>query len=132
DTHDNAIGTASTSAQVGAVSLRDDGFLLVDGITAIAVTLRSDGEILMLSSADGIVADRLLLQGGKAILTAAPSDVNVLAADLSDGLGFLDAGDLIVGTVGGTNGITAASVNLDAGSALELQKGITAGDVTLR
>jgi hypothetical protein len=95
----------------------------IDGLTGISttgtpavITLTAGGGVTQDLGAP-IIGDQLLLLGtGAFSLTDPGNDVHTLAAHLTNAVGFANFGDLTVGTVTGTNGITTSGggVNVTA------------------
>ncbi|RJR49614.1 MAG: hypothetical protein C4576_06460 [Desulfobacteraceae bacterium] len=109
----------SLSSNGGAVNL-SGGLINIDGtINAGAgnVSIASGGAV---SQTAPILAAGLQLLGAGAFALANPgNNVNILAANTTNAIGYRDADDVSVGTVNGTSGIRAASVNLNVGANLE-------------
>ena len=114
------------------------------GITAANATITSGGD-LTVSNADrrdrqrqpfkpaglvtqsaAITATALQLLGaGSCTLTNASNHVGTLAASTTGSVSYTDSGSVTVGTANGTDGITASSVTLSAGS-ITISKAISA------
>jgi hypothetical protein len=100
----NAAGAAAVNATIAFKDV--DAFVVSTIATTGNATLTSGGAVTQTGQ---IAAGGLELKGtGPYTLTNPANDVTKLAADISGTLSFNDANTLIVGTVGGTAGITTA------------------------
>jgi len=133
----NAANDIDTLAgDVDDLTFRDaDGFTIdsvtgTDGITATGTVQFTAGAAV--GQNEAISAVELLLLGGvDYTLFDAGNDVNTIAADADD-FAFADADGFVIGSINGTDGITAnALITLSAGGAVTQTESITATDLLL-
>lgn len=107
----SADGTADKNVTVnsainvaGPVSLYGGNVAINAALTASSVTLKGSGAV---SQTGAITANDLLLLGGNVTLDHASNNVSTLAASSVGSIKYWDSNTLTIGTVSGTNGITA-------------------------
>src|SRR5262249_10463310 len=113
----NSLGTVAIAPVTGNVTVGASGSFLigtVDGVTGIQTAailqLTAGGSI---TQTEPVLAGSLLLTGtGGSNLANTANSVTTLAANTSGAVVYTNAGSLIVGSVSGTNGITASSLQL--------------------
>lgn len=119
----------------GDISLRGDSVQLNGDVNAGggAVLIGSSGAIDQ-EPGVSIVAAGLELRALGAVTLDGRNDADTLAAVASGTVSFLDADDLVIGTVGGTAGIRTANADVIvlAGSTLTLAEDVNAGTATAR
>lgn len=107
------------------------GTISVNGAVAIGVDLTLNSSAAITQTQPITAAGLELLGTGPVALTLATNDVDTLAASLAGVLGFRDADDLGIGTVGATSGITAPQVTLQTGGALSQTQPMVAAGLEL-
>lgn len=132
----SADGTADKNVTVnsainiaGPVSLYGGNVAVNAALTASSVTLKGSGAV---SQTGAITANDLLLLGGNVTLDHASNNVSTLAASGVGSVKYWDSNALTIGTVSGTDGITATgAVDVQTLSGnLTVAKDVVTTDVT--
>ncbi len=133
----NAVGTLAANV-AGAIQFANTGNLVVGtaGVTSgiqstTSVTLAATGAISSPGLPAGVTAHTLAVTSATNLGTAGvpfTTAVPTFAATVSGGVSITNTGNLVVGTVGSLNGITAASdVSIGASGTLSVAQQITTG-----
>ncbi|TWT08716.1 filamentous hemagglutinin N-terminal domain-containing protein [Reyranella sp. CPCC 100927] len=146
--------TTFAASSTGAVSLQEADGVTIGTVTALGALsavsgITADTDVTLTSTAVSQTADGAIKAANLAVtattgdidLTQATSTVGTLAASAAGGsVGFKTSDALVIGSVGGIDGITAkTNVVLDAGGAVTQTNAVTAaglavtaaGDITL-
>jgi hypothetical protein len=131
----NNVGTLA--ANTGTVSLNDGGNPLVigtaggtSGVTATTLTLNDTGSVSQ-SQAVTVGGLELLGSNGSYMLTDAANNVGTLAANTGT-VSLNDGGNaLVIGTAGGTSGVTATTLTLNDTGSVSQSQAVTVGGLEL-